>query len=205
MLQAVIVGMLSLVLFLGQGGRVVEAACAERCRNAAFLGSDFWWAVRNSDNTISVFRNGFLFSPQPGGTTPNLISLQVFSGQVFLAVRGTGTQQGVFVNRWTGSSWTGWIRPQQGSTTNSPDMSVFSNSVHLAIAGTDLPNRGLWLNRYTSAWLGWVGIANLFTSAQTCASSSLRVGGCRTDGQCWRLTTTNLGTWSGPTLGNPCP
>ena len=153
---------------------------------------------------MTVFRNGFIFNPQPTGTTTHLPALEVLNSQVFLAVRGTDPNGGVWVNRWTGSSWVNWTNPYQGTTTNSPDMSVFNNSIHLAVTGTD-PDKGLWLSRYTSAWLVYILMGDLFTSSQTCASSSLRIGGCRTDGQCWRRSTTNLTSWTNFTVGDPCP
>lgn len=191
------------VFLPGEGS--VGAACQQNCRNAGFLGNQFWSVLRNPNMTMTVFRNGFIFNPQPQmGKTTHLPALEVLNGQVFLAVRGDDPNGGVWTNRWTGSSWTGWANPQQGATTNSPDMSVFNNSVHLVVAGID-PNKGLWLNRYTSAWLGYIIMGGSFTSSQTCASSSLRIGGCRTDGQCWRLTTTNLVTWTPLAVGDPCP
>lgn len=195
----------SILSSLSYGEKSVDAACEQNCRSATILSQRFWSSMRKTDSTIEVFRDGFSFSSQPGGTTTHLPALQAFNGQVFLAVRGTDPNGGVWTNRWTGSSWAGWTNPQNGSTTNSPDMSAFNNSVHLVVAGTDLPNRGLYLNRYTSAWLGYIGMSNLFTSSQTCASSSLRIGGCRTDGQCWRRTTTNVVTWTAVAVGDPCP
>jgi hypothetical protein len=202
MLQTGIALILSLMLFSGSGW---ADACPEKCRNASFLGTNFWTAVRNPTNTITVSRNGLSVSPQPGGTTPNLPAVQGFGSQVFLVVRGTDINQGVWANQWTGSSWTGWYNVNAGMTTNSPAMEVFNNTLFLVVSGVDI-NKGLWVNRWTTTWVGWSGVASQFTSAQTCASgSNIRVGGTRTDGQCWRLTSTTGTTWSGPMVGSPCP
>jgi hypothetical protein len=72
--------------------------CPEKCRNASFLGTNFWTAVRNPTKPITVSRNGLPLSPQPGGTTPNLPAVQGFGSQVFLVVRGTDINQGVWAN-----------------------------------------------------------------------------------------------------------
>jgi hypothetical protein len=201
MVQTLIVAMVSLTLWQGMGW----AACLENCaQNYTFLNSQLWTARRNGNNTLTVLANGASVNPQPGGTTLNLPALQAFSGQAFLVVRGTDVNQGVWANQWTGSSWTGWYNVNAGMTTNSPDMEVFNNTLFLVVSGVDI-NKGLWVNRRTTTWVGWSGVASQFTSAQTCASSSIRVGGTRTDGQCWCLTSTTGTTWSGPTVGSPCP
>ena len=76
------------VFLPGEGA--VDAACAQNCRNAGFLSNnEFWSILRNTNTTMTVFRAGFIFNPQPTGTTTHPPALEVLNGQVFLAVRGT--------------------------------------------------------------------------------------------------------------------
>lgn len=203
---ALFISLASVSLFFSQGPTWVDAACEGNCRNADFLGNDFWHVVRNSDNTMTLFVNGFPSSSPPQiGSTPNMPALKAYNGQVLIVVRGTDPNHAVWVNRWTGSSWIGWFNLQMGTTTNSPDMNVFGNVLYLFVSGTD-GNKQIWKNSFTTFWPGWGSIgAGGFDSAQTCSSSlTIRAGGCKTSG-CFRHASVDGNIWTGPFAGDPCP
>lgn len=204
MLQTIAAVVLSLFVLEGIGW---AGACEDKCRNGAFDANGAFWAARNNANTtITVFKDGQQFGSQPGGTTPAMPALADFGGSVFIAVKGTDSPPGVWVNRWTGSSWTGWSLVNNGRTINSPDMTVFgspTNTLFLAVAGTD---NNMYRNRFFSNWLGWQVLPGYVTDAQTCADPfQIRIGGTGSDGRCWVNTSTDGANWSGFTPGQPCP
>jgi hypothetical protein len=94
MLRTMIAFVLSLFCLSSSGW---TQNCEEGCRHATIFNGASWVALRDpTTNTIPVLANGSGVSPQPGGTTLNLPALQAFSGQVFLVVRGTDINQGVW-------------------------------------------------------------------------------------------------------------
>ena len=198
------VAALTLLACFPSSNFVWAGACEEKCRNADYLSATLYHAVKQPapGNTIEFFRRGLSAGiPQPGGAAFNVPALRSFGGKLFLVVRGADGNNGVWVNTFSGSAWSGW--QSIGLTINSPDLTVYASKLFLAVAGVD---NGMYVNRYTSSWLGWQVLGGFLTDALCCSGSSqIRAGGTGGDNQCYRKTSGDGVTWSGWTVAPPCP
>ena len=90
------------------------------------------------------------------GSTPSRPALCVASeSEVYMVVRGSDNR--VYVNRWTGSAWAGWGRIPTGTTLNGPSLAVRDGQLYVAVRGM---NGGIYyclrsLSVSPPAWSAW--------------------------------------------------
>ncbi len=87
------------------------------------------------------------------GFSPNSGDLEVFSGKLYLTVRGT--DNGIYMRSTTdGNTWTAWAA-LSGATLDSPTLQSHAGKLYLVVAGTD---QRIYTRSTTDAtsWINWV-------------------------------------------------
>ena len=92
------------------------------------------------------------------GATPSKPELAAdLNCNLYLAVRGM--DDGIWINSYNGSTWTGWRRIQ-GSTVDGPAIAILGNTLHMIVRGSD--GFSIWhstMDLTSSTWQGWTKIS----------------------------------------------
>jgi len=141
------------------------ATVAGSTLNIAVVGSDgssIWHGRKNLSS------GAWLGWSRVSGSTPSKPALAAVSdAEVYLAVRGSDNR--VYVNRWSETAWTGWNRIPTGSTLNGPSITVANGELFVALQGT---NGGIyWCSRSlpSGSWSSWTRMPGSTPSSPTLA------------------------------------
>jgi hypothetical protein len=123
--------------------------------------NDTLWhgSINLTDNTFSGWTN-------LAGATPSAPSLTESAtfGTLYLSVRGTDNT--IYINKWTGANWQGWTALSSGATGDGPAAAVANDILHIVVRGMDGSN--LWhyyIDLNTNAESGWAAISGSTPSA----------------------------------------
>lgn len=161
-------------------------------------GSDgaLYQAIRNSNNTITVLRNGQPHSAQPGGLTPSLPAMTRVGSTLYLFVRGTENSLWCTKSVHPYTAWDPW--KSVGGGTFDPPVIVSTGSVAYAfVRGADnfLHYANVTNCPQPASWIRPTTAVNIVTVPQAYADESgvyVSWGDSHGDFHRWRLGTTTF-------------
>ena len=89
-----------------------------------------------TQNMTAAAWSGWREVPPRNGLTPDAPGATVYQGRSYLFVRGTDNR--IYQNRLTNTSWSGWSQvPGNGLTPSGPAATVYQGRLYLFVRGTD--------------------------------------------------------------------